>query len=88
MKENNSRIAKLYNSILSRVADLSNQLSACHAREGVPILNVPTSSFDITQKVGLPSKSRLQHDKTPKNRKKGKEQHEKMLSYNEVCGRV
>ena len=35
MKSNNSWIAKLYNSILQRVADLSNQLSACHTREGI-----------------------------------------------------
>ena len=35
LKENNSWIAKLYNSTLSRVADLSNQLSACHTREGI-----------------------------------------------------
>ena len=35
MKENNSRIAKLYNSILNRVADISNQLSAAKTREGI-----------------------------------------------------
>ena len=35
MKENNSWIAKLYNSTLNRVADISNQLSACHTREGI-----------------------------------------------------
>ena len=35
LKENNSWIAKLYNSTLNRVADISNQLSACHTREGI-----------------------------------------------------
>ena len=35
LKENSSWTAKLYNSTLNRVADLSNQLSACHTREGI-----------------------------------------------------
>lgn len=35
LKENNSWIAKLYNSTLNRVADISNQLSAAKTREGI-----------------------------------------------------
>ena len=35
LKENNSWIAKLYNSTLSRVADISNQLSVAKTREGI-----------------------------------------------------